>query len=516
MLLLLALLSLPAARAACVVSQTSGSDGIEFDVDVDGTCPNIAIIADRNATVQAWTRSGGFTEKLPKDQIVAHPWGLPALGWRITAPLLAKGDRLITKLTWTSPSKDAPHVDLRLDGSAPTLARGGTAQSTWIFVASRHPEWGFTDPKFGRFERKTDWVFGEDGEAGWLDGLRADGAGGWWPGGAGTVTTTSIATPAPALGEVALPPGSLAMKLGAAKATMAATLLGAGQAVADDVIARVPSGGFGGIWIAEAPAGGLYRWRVESAGGVGVVADDVAFVAGLDAHFRVASLNEPAVPMALRGERDLDKVLHALWDDVREPPRGLLGDASHPRLLNRAWHSGWLTDGERALVLLRFLGQERIAARWVLAGTAPDPFTYSGYDHLLVAAQLPDSNQVIWLDPSCASCALGEIDPALSGQVAVGGADHAPLLPGSLTLSAEMRMSDAGDPIVYTTVTASGNAVRWLRARVPDGNAEAVARVFGAVAPTQIAVTGWVGDTVTVAFASASSPRPVALPRFGG
>ena len=484
----------PSALAACTVAQTHGADGIEFDISADGTCPAVSVVADRSAQITAWTVHEDFPKRLPKEQLVAHPWGVPALGWRLTAPTLLAGDHLLIRLAWTKDVPGEPHVDVLLDGSAPTLARGASVAQEWSYVANTHPEWGFTDPKFGRWQRSSVWTFGPDGEAGWLDGPSATGS--WWSGGPGAATVRYEAAPAPAMGEVRLPPGSLNVTL------PNGVLIGRSD---EADVQAVPDG-----VRATAPAGGDFRWRVQSVSGIGVVADDVAFVAGTDARFGTASLPEPAVPMALRGNKDKDAVLHALWDAVRAPIRGVLGDVTHPRPLNRAWQSGWMTDGERALVLLRFLGQERVPARWVLTGEHADADTFVGYDRLLLAAQ-PGKGVVLWLDPACPSCGFGEIDPALSGKPALGGADHIPLLPGTLTLTASL-----GENGVDTVVVATGDGARWIRSRVRTAQRDSdLARIFGVVAPETVTVEGWDAD-IRVVFHSARPPRPVDLPQFGG
>lgn len=498
MLLLLApILALvtPSARAACTVTQTHAPNGLALDIAADGSCPEVSLVVDRAAALRAWTVEDGARRRLPAAQIVAHPWGVPALGWRVTAPGLRAGDHLLMQATWT-PTDAEPHVDVRIDGSAPELARGGTAAQVWRYVADRHPEWGFTDPKFGRWERTSVWTFGPDGEAGWLDGLDATGGGGWWRGGAGTITVGSVEQPAAALGQVPLPPGALRVQV------PNGVVVGSGEGA--DVAPTAD-----GLTV-QAPAGGTFRWRVASVGGVGVVADDVMFVAGVDAHYVARSLPEPAVPMALRGNPDRAALLQGLWDAVRAPAAARAADALHPRPLNAAWRSGWLTDAERTLVLLRFLGQEHIPARWVLTGAHPDPSTWAGYDHLLIAAQ-PADGPVLWLDPACADCALGQIDPALSGQPAVGGADHAPLLPGGLTLSATLGLDG-----VTTEVQATGEAARWVRAHVrPDHRDADLAALFGVAAPASVDVQEADG-AMHIAFRSQRPPHPVDLPTFGG
>ncbi len=489
------------AHASCIVSETRGEGGVEYDVEVDGSCPSVSIIADRPATLSvSASDKDGFRIRVPKAQVVEHPWSVPAVGWRVTTPVLGPGSHLVLRLGWTGSTSGDPHVDVILDGSAPTLARGGTAAMAWIYEPGpRHPEWGFTDPRFGRMVRDTEWTFGPDGEAGWLDGF-PEGGSAWWPGGPGKVKTHSVEAPARALGEVLVPPGSLSLTIPGGRVRTA----GLEATVAGDVVS-VPS-----------PAGGIFRWSVESLGGVDIVGDDVRFVQGTDNRFRAASLPEPSVPLKLRGNRDVDITLQTLWAAVREPVRGELGDASHPRPLNRAWRSGWLTDGERALVLLRFLGQERVASRWVFTGVSADPATLTGFDHLLVAASLPGSNQVLWLDPACVSCALGEIDPSYSGKPAVGGADHAPVLPGALGLTSTLVPGSEPDTFVAeTTVAASGAGARFVRmsvASAPDRSA-ALARLFGVPAPLEVKVEGWDAD-IHVVFTSARPPRPVELPTF--
>ena len=169
-------------------------------------------------------------------------------------------------------------------------------------------------------------------------------------------------------------------------------------------------------------------------------------------------------------------------------------------------------------MLLRFLGQERIPARWVLTGTDADPATFVGFDHLLVAAALPGSNQVIWLDPACVSCGVGEIDPALSGRPAVGGAERAPLLPGTLTLTSSLVSgADPTTSQVETRVLATGNGARYIRTSVGSATdrGAALARLFGVASPEDVHIDGWDGD-LSIVFTSAHAPRPVDLPQFGG
>jgi len=499
---ILTLLALVApAHASCIVSETRGDGGVEYDVHVDGTCAAVSIVADRPATLSvSATDADGFRVRIPKEQVVEHPWSLPAVGWRVTAPLLAPGDHLYLRLAWSESAPGDAHVDVLLDGSAPAPARGGVANMAWRYEpAGRHPEWGFTDPRFGKMVRETEWTFGPDGEAGWLDGFPEAGSA-WWPGGPGTVKTRSEEAPARAIGQVDLPPGALSFTIPGGRARTS----GLEATAAGDVVS-VPS-----------PAGGTLRWSVESLGGIDIVGDDVRFVQGTDNRFRAASLPEPSVPLRLRGNRDVDLTLQTLWTSVREPRRGSLGDATHPRPLNRAWRSGWLTDGERTLVLLRFLGQERIAARWVLTGTSADLATLTGFDRLLVVGSLPGSNQVLWLDPACASCGFGEIDPSLSGRPAVGGADHVPVLPGALGLTSTLVPGAEPDTfVVETRVSASGAGARFVRLSVGPAadRGTALAHLFGVPAPFDVALEGWDAD-INVVFTSARPPRPVSLPEF--
>jgi hypothetical protein len=229
----------------------------------------------------------------------------------------------------------------------------------------------------------------------------------------------------------------------------------------------------------DAPAGGDARWRVSSVAGEAVIPDLATYVSGLDWRFRLASFPEPSPPQGFRVGTDRKAAIQALYEAVRKPHEGRLPgvDALHPRPLNLAWKSGWLTGVERALILDRLLGQQNYVTAWVLTGEAAEPLTLTGYESMLLAVHLDDED--LLLDPSCTACAFGEVSTTLAGRPAVGATESVPLQKGRL----ERTISLAGDTF-SVHVRASGAAALWLREVVSGMSAlaadEHLAKAVGA------------------------------------
>jgi hypothetical protein len=254
----------------------------------------------------------------------------------------------------------------------------------------------------------------------------------------------------------------------------------------------------------ESADGGVARWRVESVGAVGVIPDAATYAAGLDWRFARASLPEPAVPMGLRGRRDRGTLFWEIVSEVRVPTDGVLPgtDPVHPRQLNAAWRSGWVTPVERGLILHRFLGQEKFKdAAWALTGEHADPVSLTGFDTVLVNATVDGAR--VWVDPTCTVCAPGEIGTRWLGRPAIGAVAEIPTAPGRL----DRALSLDGDHF-RATFQATGAAALWLRERI--------AGVEPAVRPARIAaVLGFPGGTLANATGFEVAGGPITLELLG-
>jgi hypothetical protein len=217
----------------------------------------------------------------------------------------------------------------------------------------------------------------------------------------------------------------------------------------------------------SAPAWGRVAWRVaRTVDGEGVIPDPATFLAGLDWRFARVSLWEPAVPIRLKGLLDKAALVDNLLLEVQALTAGSLpaSDPLRPRQLSRVWKSGWATSVERALVLHRMLGQEKIPVRWVLTGQDPDPVTWAGLDAMLLVAEV--GGETVWLDPGCVTCVPGEVSTRWMGHWALGGADVVPRAPGRLE-----RTTRVTGEQVAVSFRAEGAAARWVREGLEDTDA---------------------------------------------
>ncbi len=216
-------------------------------------------------------------------------------------------------------------------------------------------------------------------------------------------------------GVVALPPGATA------------------QAVTVDLPA--------GRVATTSPRPDLLTWRVVTLDGVPVLPDATA-AEQLVARLAVqASIPEPGLGAALKGRKKeasaVPDVLDALRDRMHPgqlPGQPLLA----PRKLSRARRSHWGTPWELAVVLTRYLQQLKLDAvplpvRPVELGP-PDPAAVAGWPAAVVRVQLPEGG-VTWIDPSCGSCAPGQLRSHLDGAPALSPVVSAlPPLPASTWL----------------------------------------------------------------------------------
>lgn len=505
-MLLLALLA--HAHARCAVERTPTPDGARIVVAAQAeplSCRTVTLLSDAPITLDARLRGpDGRTRRLRGDHLRALPGG----GWEIGAPELVVGGQI--------------ELEAGIAGSELTIslapAEGGavaaveTHTTRDLLLDARHPDWGFADAALARTKHEATYRFAPDGAAQVIP----------VPGGA-RFSDTPEARAAAGLEDV---PGGLRVAAGTAEARVRYELRGA----APQGVERIPAGSLtlaspGVEWVvrgsdgvevkpvpggvrAEAPAGGVVRWRVASVGGRPVIPDLSTFIAGLEWRFARVSLPEPAVPMGLRGERDRAALLDSLYEQVRAMPTGRLpgGAALSPRHLNRAWRSGWGTDVEKGLILHRFLGQEKFPARWALTGSDPDPDTYTGYDTLLVLTEL--EGVPVWLDPGCHTCAPGEIRPRWMGRPAIGAVAALPRAEGALSRRLSLR-----NEIFEARFSLTGAAALWAREALaeiePDRRLARLAELLGMPGAEVQSVEGLdaPGEPVVARLAGAAPPR---------
>ena len=457
------LLLVAAAEAACQLAQTPTPTGTHLDLVAVAeplSCRRITLRAEGPAptvTVRVGKR------KVPRDHVrVAE--GLVEIG----LPELRPGENASVDV-----SLPGDHLEVLLgEPPAPESAAKETHVTWTVSLDARHPGWGFADPKLSSTHREVATVS--------PDHLRVSDE----PG-------------APPQGILHLDPGSFTLHIPGAHTI--------GWGSPGVTVTRIADG-----LRFDAPTGGEARWMVESVLGAQVIPDTHTYVEGLDWRFSQASLPEPAVPMAYATMADPLKLAQSLYGEVQGLVEGWLPgpDVLHPRQLNRAWRSGWATPVERALILDRMLKQERLTSAWALTGRAPEPLTLTGYDHMLVAVQLPERE--VLLDPACAACAFDEVSPGVAGKPAIGAARVVPLSPGRLERSLQLNGTQFS-----VTVKATGAAALWLREAtwgVTDSRRDTLlGELLGMEGAQIVTVTGLPerGADVAVTLTSDRPPRPV-------
>jgi len=506
---MLALLLLaPHAHAACAIEQEKRPDGVTVvlrALEEPVGCRRVTFASNGALTVTAtlWTPEG--RRRTPRAD---HLRPLPGGGWEISVPELVVGGRAVFEV-----GVAGSELEVRLGPPELTPLVGVLHETHVLTLDARHPGWGFADD--ARAETWVELRFTPPPEgaaqivpvpAGATDlyapGLDPVPLGVRVPAGVSEVTIRYTVRGAAPLATRTLPPGTLTL---------------VGPPTPEGAVTWVPSPGPGvtvtpvpnGIRF-DAPNGGIARWRVATAGADKVVPDAATFLAGLDWRFARLSLPEPAVPVAIRDRLNRPNLLQELLAEVRTLRDGGLpgADPLRPRQLNGAWRSGWATPVERALVLHRFLGQEKFRAGWVLTGAEADPVSLTGYDTMLVVARVGEDD--VWVDPSCTVCAPGEVGTRWLGRPALGaipgGGESVPRATGLLTRALTLK----GDAF-QAHFTATGAAALWLRERIvgvePALRAGRLGDALGMPGAALVASAG-LGDAGAAVTVTLSGPRP--------
>lgn len=445
------------AWALCAVSQTPRDDGVDVVIEAREApigCRDVTLRASTPVEVEAHLLTAdGRRRRLRGEHLVP----IPAGGVVVSVPELAVGDRLDLHV-----AVGGNDLIVALGALPPDLPRGTVIDEVHTFqLDARHPAWGFADPKKGRTHVEAHVRVGPDVPEQALPlpvGSTVIDAGGLRVGRdvllapPGTDTTIRYTVPgATALGRRWIGPGSLTLSCPACTGVVATGSEGV----------TVEGTRF------TAPAGGEVRWRVGgTVDGSEVVPSEERLLAGLEWRFATRSLPEPAVPMRLKGMKDRRALLEALYDEVWGLEDAALAGQGvlWPRQLNRAWRSGWATDVERGLILQRMLAQERFPARVVITGHDPDPVTWTGLEVVLVLTEIDGAP--LWLDPSCAVCAPGQVSTRWMGQWAVGADHEVPRAPGELVRSTRVE----GERVTVR-FRAEKAAARWIREALVDTDA---------------------------------------------
>ncbi len=398
------------ALAACQLMQTATETGTNVliqGVSEPLSCRRITLTAP-DGPPGVTVRVGG--RRVPRDHV-------KVIGKRVEIglPELRVGDEVRIDVTVAG---EALEVAL---GEPPELAHPTESHvNLAVELSPKHPGWGFADPAFAKTKRTTATV-GPDG-----------------------LSSTTVGG-APAQGVERLAPGSFTLDMPGARIT----------AWASPGVTLTYTH-TGARW--DAPQGGEARWRVSSAAGEAVIPDGNTYRAGLDWRFVQASFPEPAIPAALVAVREPDPLARALFAATQALTPGWLpgSEALRPRPLNRAWRSGWATSVERGLILHRLLEQGRVRAGWLLTGESAELVTLTGYDRMLVAAQVGDRE--VLLDPDCPVCAFDEVSTRVAGKPALGAASVVPLSEGHLG-----RVLSLSGQEYKAEVSATGAAALYLR-----------------------------------------------------
>ncbi len=212
------------------------------------------------------------------------------------------------------------------------------------------------------------------------------------------------------------------------------------------VPSSLAAGGLGALLDGYAPVetevaralspGDRLQWTVAELDGASVLPDRRA-AEQLVARLAVeASVPEPGVGAAFRGRKRDPGVIAEVLDVLRTRMQAgrLPGQPDlAPRKLLRARRSGWGSPWELALVLTRYLRQLKLDAVPLPVRPAsmgePMPAATEGWPGAVVSVDLPGGDTV-WVDPSCPTCAVGQLLPSLDAAwVLSPGLDRLPALP---------------------------------------------------------------------------------------
>lgn len=528
---MLALALLPSASATCAVDQTTKANVATVSIralEAPVGCRVVTLSSTAPMDVQAWVWTPEDRKmKLPADHLRLLPGG----GWEIAAPELDVGGRVLLLATL-----QAKELEVRLaPAPAPSPIVTRVDETRTFNLDVKHPGWGFADPTRASTTVVSTWTFPAGAPAQILP----------LPAGAYDIDA----------GGLAVVPNGVSVPMGTPAATLKYTVPGAAPrgdeprpagalTLVGDVRFVAPLGApvEGGVRF-DTPEGGRARWRVVSAANVAVIPDVETFVAGVDWHFAQASLPEPAVPVRLKGLTDRAAMYTQLLAEVRALRDGHLpsADPLRPRQLNGAWRSGWATPVERALILHRFLTQEKMTTTWLATGQDADVATFTGFDTLLLTTKVGE--RTVWTDPGCGVCAEGEIRtrwatlPAVGVQMvptkdrpAVPVFDGSPkgfaFTPVALNLPrAEGRLGRSlalvGEHF-EATFTARGAAALWLRESIfevaPPLRGARIAEVLGFAEGELLETAGFevAGAPITVRVRGGARPPADPFPTHDG
>jgi hypothetical protein len=234
---------------------------------------------------------------------------------------------------------------------------------------------------------------------------------------------------------------------------------------------------------------GTFSYRVIRMGGVDVP-DTVIEQIALDAN--AVSIPEPGIGLQFKDRRaDLSALPEVLQIVHQQTMNGHLPEVHslHPRSLMKVRRSRWGTAWEQSLLLVRYLQQLRIAAtaypvrpQSVGLAEAGAPVGYTG-----AVVRVGTGEEAIWLDPSCAVCAVGEISPELwGGQVLARDLRELPPRPESIR---SIQTIDG-----KTTVELSGvygvELRRWLAVFPVQKRQQAIVERYGGEGADLVEIQG--------------------------
>ena len=205
-------------------------------------------------------------------------------------------------------------------------------------------------------------------------------------------------------------------------------------------------------------------------------------LAEVEAAARFTSIPEPGLGIGYKGRRGGIELAGEIIDLVQEQVQNGRLPAGHPlkpRQLMEVRRSGWATPWEQALLLTRYLGQLRIPASAYPVRPAASGLSVSGSPEGYVGAVVSagEGADMIWLDPSCRVCGVGEISPELwGGRVFSSDLDKLPSAPEG---SVDVALKGGGSLQVSITGVAALRLRRWLLVVPAKQRGALLAEMFG-------------------------------------